>query len=356
MIPADSNILRTQPKPECPLCTASGELLYKEMEDRLFDVPGQWSLKRCPGDACGYVWLDPMPIEEDLHKAYSNYYTHEVVEGPPKTALRRIYAAICAGYLSRRYGYRTANPSKWESAGVLMNLMPGRRANLDFSVLYTPAVHGGRLVDVGCGSGILLSNLAEKGWDVTGVDFDPGGVSAARERGLNVHQGSLDEQRFPDGSFDAVLMSHVIEHVPDPTALLREAHRILAPGGRLVVVTPNTGAFAHRYFKADWLHLDPPRHLHLFNPATLQSVARQAGFTGAELRTTLRDAKGAIATSRIIRKFRTHAWKRGLSRWDRVVGSGLQSVEWLQLLAGRPAGEELVLISKKQNQAELETT
>ena len=62
-------------------------------------------MKKCPGPGCGLVWLDPMPLEEDIGKAYETYYTHQGKPIPPDTWLRRIYPYVQAAYLARRYGY-----------------------------------------------------------------------------------------------------------------------------------------------------------------------------------------------------------------------------------------------------------
>jgi 2-polyprenyl-3-methyl-5-hydroxy-6-metoxy-1,4-benzoquinol methylase len=121
----------------------------------------------------------------------------------------------------------------------LAYLNPIRRANFDLNVFCLRAKPHGRLLEVGCGSGMILKSMQKLGWQVEGVDFDPAAVEAARKRGLDVHLGTLSEQEFRANSFDAIIMGHCIEHVPDPINLLRECYRILEPGGRLVVITPN---------------------------------------------------------------------------------------------------------------------
>ncbi len=73
----DIDLIRTRPCPNCYLCGEPGELLYDNLEDRLFDAPGKWTLRRCASQDCGLVWLDPMPLEKEISKAYSKYYTHD---------------------------------------------------------------------------------------------------------------------------------------------------------------------------------------------------------------------------------------------------------------------------------------
>src|SRR6185369_11326195 len=78
---AESNVIRTVPRPECLLCGSKGELLYRSLPDRLFGAPGTSDFKRCPNPDCGLLWLDPKPLAEDLHLAYKQYFTHANPEG-----------------------------------------------------------------------------------------------------------------------------------------------------------------------------------------------------------------------------------------------------------------------------------
>jgi 2-polyprenyl-3-methyl-5-hydroxy-6-metoxy-1,4-benzoquinol methylase len=104
-----------------------------------------------------------------------------------------------------------------------------------------------------------------KGWKVEGLDFDEQAVRRARNiYRLNVKQGTLEEARYPDHSFDAVTLRHVIEHLADPLKTLRECLRVLRPGGTLVVVTPNSESLGHGLTHEYWRGLEVPRHLEYF--------------------------------------------------------------------------------------------
>ena len=169
------------------------------------------------------------------------------------------------------------------------------------------SVPPGRMLDVGCGSGALLQRMRIAGWEVEGVDFDEKAIDRAwREYGVAVRHGDLRAACYPDGSFDAVTMNHVIEHVHDPIALLAESRRILRPGGRLVVVTPNIASWGHARFGRNWRGLEPPRHLHLFSQKTLAETARRAGFARREVRTACARAYAILLASLELERHGTH--------------------------------------------------
>jgi 2-polyprenyl-3-methyl-5-hydroxy-6-metoxy-1,4-benzoquinol methylase len=170
-------------------------------------------------------------------------------------------------------------------------------------------------------------------------------VEVARQKGLDVCTGDLFEQAFPSDHFDAIYMSHLIEHVYDPFALLKECARILKPGGTLVVVTPNLASWGHRYFGANWPGLHQPRHLVMFSLRTLRLAIERGGLSVAQARSSARIA-----------------WMMWLGGTDlRNLGRVEKQIHPLHLLAAilyqvleqalmhvRPdAGEEIVLIARK---------
>ena len=345
---ADKTI-RTAPCPHCYVCGSPGHLLYNELKDRLFDASGIWSLRACTNDKCGLLWLDPMPIADDIHKAYETYYTHVNFAARRLSAPRRIARDLGEGYLARRYGYRDQTLSRWyRTLGWLMNLHPGAMANLDFSVFYLAAKNHGRLLEVGFGSGAMLQSMQGRGWVVEGVDVDPAAVKNASDKGLQVHLGKLEDLRLPANSYDAIAMSHVIEHVTEPSELLKECYRLLKPGGTVVVITPNIKSWGHRLYASNWLALDPPRHLHIFSSRSLCVLAQQSGIRIESLTTTIRDANGLFIASDAIRK--TGKYQMGSQASSRLTyywARALLHLEWLLMHFRRGYGEEIVLIGSK---------
>jgi SAM-dependent methyltransferase len=106
----------------------------------------------------------------------------------------------------------------------------------------------------------------------------------ATKNGLDVALGSLEQQCYPSEHFDAVTLSHVIEHVPDPVGTLVECARLLKKGGKLVIATPNNASLGHRLFGRNWRGLEPPRHLHIFSPQSLRRTLGMAGFQNITIR------------------------------------------------------------------------
>jgi 2-polyprenyl-3-methyl-5-hydroxy-6-metoxy-1,4-benzoquinol methylase len=324
----------------CPFCSAPGALVQDGLRDELFAAPGTWELRRCEDGSCGLVWLTPVPLPSELHKVYRTYYTHES-ERPTDSFARSAFGAVVDSYLGRRYG---AHTKRNRLLGRLLYLHPGRRADADYRAMFIPVRPGGRLLDVGCGAGQVLSGLEELGWRAQGLDVDPLAVEEARRSGLHAEVGTLEDQSFPDATFDAVISSHVVEHVGDPRALLREMHRVLAPSGTCVIVTPNFDSWGRRRYGRHWRGLEPPRHLSVFHSALLEKMARDAGFERVQVRSTIRGAheyfSGSIALGRSI-----GTPTAPIRWWSR----GLQLVEWLVLKVRPDRGEELVLIARKSD-------
>lgn len=341
--------IRVQEAPSCLLCGTDGVSLYWSLRDRLFDAPGEWHVKKCPNSACGLLWLDPMPSEEDLWKAYRNYYTHQADKPlPPDTWPRRAYQDVKQGYLACKYGYDRETTPLWKRLfGFLLYLAPARRTYLDFNVMYLPAQPQGRLLDVGCGSGALIEMMHSMGWSAEGVDNDAVAVKHARSKGLRVNLGTLEAQEYPENHFDAVTMSHMIEHVHDPLRLLSECHRILKPGGRFVVVTPNGKSWGHKLFKEAWRGLEPPRHLHVFTPLALRHLAEKTGFSKLSVSTTVREADGLFVMSRAIQQTGTYVYGSPQSGSVRIWAWGVQAAERAALKVRPDAGEEIVLMAAK---------
>jgi SAM-dependent methyltransferase len=134
------------------------------------------------------------------------------------------------------------------------------------------------LLDIGCATGSLLEKLMRRGWAVRGIEIGPSAAYARKTRGLDVSTLPLEENHFPPNTFDLVLASHLIEHLNDPASFAGEVRRILVPGGRFLVTTPNIGGLQARLFKDRWRSAIFD-HLYLFSIKTLSALLIRAGFS-----------------------------------------------------------------------------
>lgn len=313
-----------RPQESCITCGDEGSILHQGLRDHLFGSPGNWNFKTCNNGRCGMGWLDPMPLSDDVHKFYEAYYTHESqpddVNDPYST---RGWKAVVKAVLAR----------------VLFWKADTFRSNL----LFLQGRKPGRLLEVGCGSGAFLRAAARQGWEAVGVDIDPGAIAAAcKTPGIQARVGELTEQAFPTGAFDAVVMNNVLEHIHNPVETIAECRRILAPGGRLVVVTPNMAAYGHDVMGPDWRGLEVPRHLYVFTAPALVRLARRAGFervrsfssAGGGAGLDIIEASYRIATANGRGQPRSAHASRNIIRSELVViAAGLSKGEWVVLLA-----------------------
>ena len=141
--------------------------------------------------------------------------------------------------------------------------------------------HKIRLLDVGCSSGAFLTIANKLGFQAEGVEPAPQAAQGACSSGLKVHQGFLEDIKFPADTFDIVTMFEVIEHVRDAFSLLNECHRIIKPGGLLMIGTANTDSWTASIMKSHWEYLDISRHgghISFFNPQSISILAERSGF------------------------------------------------------------------------------
>jgi 2-polyprenyl-3-methyl-5-hydroxy-6-metoxy-1,4-benzoquinol methylase len=339
--------IRSRPTPACPLCGSPGRPCHRGLRDRVAPGPEEWALSRCVDGACALLWLDPMPLEEDVGLAYpETYYTHGDEDAAP-TWYRRAFRWLKQGYLARRYGYRVeSTPLGQRLLGLSVHLLPRRRRDVDASVMHLPFRPGGRLLEVGCGGGNVLRILAELGWEAEGVDLDAAAVANARSKGLTVHLGRLEEQGFEDGRFHAIVLSHVLEHVHDPRGLLAQCRRLLHPDGVLVLLTPNAEGLGHLVFGASCFTLEPPRHLHIFNPSNLRRLVEGAGLRVTRLDTRSRGAAEYWALSREVREKGRADPGRRRSRGERLGGFLFETAEAVLIAVRPPAGDEIRLLAR----------
>lgn len=246
-------------KVRCNLCGENNSNFLFESHDRQYNNPEIFKLVRCR--RCGLVYLNPRPLK--FEKYYPSCY--EPFRLPKVTFPESLTSKFLS---SERYYKKNKN-----SIDQILSKV--------FEWLYSPVPNSlsGKILDVGCGSGAKLYGLKKRGWDVYGVDTSLDAVDFAKKK-LNlekVYLGTIESKKFPPGFFNAVLLSHVIEHLQDPKKTLREIKRILKPEGLLIITTPNFASLNSKIFRQFWFPLETPRHLYLFTPSTLIKLLSSVG-------------------------------------------------------------------------------
>ena len=138
----------------------------------------------------------------------------------------------------------------------------------------------GRLLDIGCATGFLLSEAQKAGFEVYGVEISEWAVKYAQDtlKLKNVFCGKLDEAEFPAGYFDVVVLKDVIEHLPDPKNTLIEIRRVLKSNGLICVNTPDIASLASRVLRAKWWGVKQ-EHLYYFTKKSFYKMLQVSGFT-----------------------------------------------------------------------------
>lgn len=221
---------------------------------------------------CGCLML--LDVPPDLGRYYPPHYysfgTPDAVVERPEPWWRRW------AFLQRNSGQILGRPP---FGTVLARLRP--RPDFDDLTLYFRHVRGMSLdspiLDIGCGSGALLYRMAAAGFsNLCGIDpyLDRKIEVNGRLRILAGDTMSLDEQ-----SFDFIMLNHSLEHMPDQRQALLEIKRLLTPHGTCLIRIPVAGSDPWNRYGADWVELDPPRHLCLHTPRSLKSLAQIVGMT-----------------------------------------------------------------------------
>ena len=240
--------------------------------DRAFAVPGLYTVARCR--RCRFLYQKPRVDDAHLAECYPDHYPRHQEPSPRipfKGSAGRIKAARWA--LASGLGY---SHFRDPSVGVITRLRARwlrRRIRWD-----CPPWQGqGRYLDVGCGSGGSLGAAKALGWQVTGIEVDDAAAAKARRFTDEIHVGDALTAPFAPGRFDVVTAFHVLEHVPDPVAMIRRMLGWLAPGGLLILEVPNAGGLGAAIFGKAWSGLELPRHLSHFSPESLGRAVKQGG-------------------------------------------------------------------------------
>lgn len=178
----------------------------------------------------------------------------------------------------------------WPSKNDYKRLFKRRKRDIKFiSKILSKAFTDIHVLDVGCSNGASVSIAKELGLNAEGVEPTREAVANGKKRGLNIHLGFLHDVAFADNTFDAISLYEVIEHVADPVPLLKECHRILHPGGVLVIGTGNTDSWTRRIRKDKWDFFDMRQHgghISFFSTNSVKYLASRTDFILVKTRTS----------------------------------------------------------------------
>jgi SAM-dependent methyltransferase len=214
------------------------------------DEGGRFAFSRCA--RCGLVQQNPQPLPQAVAARYGESYLR----------------------------YEEANQFAYRDLELLALGDLGLEA--EAAALFARARAEGRrprVLDAGCATGSLLDALRDAGWEPQGVELarELAGYGEGRFN-LPIFAGTLEAACFPAGRFELVHASHLIEHLNDPRSFLAEAARVTAPGGLLVVTTPNVDGFQARLLGSRWRSAIYD-HLYLFSRRNLARLLEFEGFT-----------------------------------------------------------------------------
>jgi len=241
----------------CPICGSTDSTLLSRTPDYEYrSLPGEFTMLQCSG--CGHGYLESPPLPEQLTEIYPpTYYTVN-----PHSPIH--FSAFIHKQKIRRDVKR------------ILSLARGRPLK--------------SIVDLGCGDAERLAQIGERldaPVELLGVDFQPdiAREDALRKRGVQLVndniEGNLDELR--DGGHDLLISCQTLEHLYDPAAALRTWARKLAPGGLLLIETPNKGGLDFVLFKRRyWGFYHTPRHFHVFTTDSLERAVAQSGLAVRE--------------------------------------------------------------------------
>ncbi|MEP6677417.1 MAG: class I SAM-dependent methyltransferase [Ferruginibacter sp.] len=133
------------------------------------------------------------------------------------------------------------------------------------------------LLDIGCGTGAFLNDMKQHGWAVAGLEPDETARGKAKEL-YGLEPLSIEELfNQPTGSFNAITMWHVLEHVHDLHGYMDQLKRILAPAGKIFIAVPNYTSYDATIYGSHWAAYDVPRHLYHFSPTSMKLLVEQHG-------------------------------------------------------------------------------
>jgi SAM-dependent methyltransferase len=263
----------------CPQCGAdnSGQPASR------YSLP-PWIIRDCA--SCDFVYIDSAPAYEHLYGPEETVYgpddTDEAGESQPAqhSLVPMDWETTFAAEETRRLTsfkltYTLDKLTRWRLR-ILAQPKPCDFVRRFFT--------GGRILDLGCAAGEGMRDFAES-WTPYGIEVSTNlarqANSLCSQHGGHVENAPCIEglERFPEEYFEAVVARSYLEHEANPLGVLKETHRVLKPGGIVVVKVPNYSSLNRRVMGRRWCGFRYPDHLNYFTPRSLRRLAENCGFT-----------------------------------------------------------------------------
>lgn len=257
----------------CRVCGASGRFPSHRTREMMYGTREEFEYFEC--SVCGCVQIREIP--DDPSRFYpGDYFSFRSYQALDRNPVRRFIDP-------RRVRWR------FEGRGVIGAVAEWVSRPFDYVRWVKDAGLGpdARVLDIGCGAGKTLINMALGGFpEPTGVD--PFVSETLRySSGVTVHKAELDDfARDHAGGFDLVMLHNALEHMVDPQATLIAVESLLAAGGRVVIAIPVADSWSYRHYREHWFAHDAPRHLYLLTRRAMDILAARAGLRVISTRST----------------------------------------------------------------------
>jgi SAM-dependent methyltransferase len=242
---------------KCSICADIGPHNTFNVKEMMFGIREFFTYLQCSNCGCLQL-LDP---PKNLEIYYPNEYYSYIAEHS-KNKL-----ATWVKFVVKKYTISNNNLI----SRFLLNRRPSSVLNTLFKI---PLNKKSRILDVGCGAGVLLFDLKESGFNnVMGVDPFIN-ETIKYKNGLVIKKIFLDEVTR---EWDLIMFNHSFEHLPDPLSTLTSAHKLLKPGGYCLIRVPVADSYAWNHYRENWVQLDAPRHINLFTTKSIKYLAEKVG-------------------------------------------------------------------------------
>jgi 2-polyprenyl-3-methyl-5-hydroxy-6-metoxy-1,4-benzoquinol methylase len=238
----------------CTICGSNERICESGLFDDRFGYPGSFDVWSCP--KCRLLSVRPQLKQEDLARLYTEFYPRKDMNVPEAKRVREtIMSAQPSGF------------SDWF------------RGKHDAHRFIPPSLpKDSKVLDVGCGEGKGLFEIERRGYLAYGVDPDQNITKIRDALALNIEIGTIEDYRGPDGGFDCIVASQLVEHVIDADLFLHQCRRLLRDKGILILSTPNSRSIWRKIFGRRWIHWHIPYHQRILSPKPMRILLEKDGF------------------------------------------------------------------------------